>query len=124
MNGEIYWFGAEATWALAALCWILITGHVLYVYAEAFVHDEKVKGVPNKFIYEMWKSLKYERHSGGDTLAVLLIGFCAGLVGGLVWPIAWPAAFCIGALRGTRTYVRFQKSYKAHKHDKETGWIA
>ncbi len=119
-----YVFGMLVTWALFGSAWVMILFHCLYVYGKAYVHDTKVDGTPSQFIpdsSEKWIGIP---HTMADTGFVLFFWLGLGFLGGAVWPIAWPAIFCIGVLRGARTCVRFQTSYKAHKHDKETGEIA
>ncbi len=116
---DIYVFGLFTTWALSGVVWIYVLGTVLWFHAKAYIHDEKVsrKG-PSKFVpYSSY-------YDGGDGAFAIIIGFLIGMFGGLAWPLFWPVVICIGLLNGARKFIRFQKTYQAHKHDKETGLIA
>jgi len=127
---EIYWFGLCVTWAVLSIAWLMVLGHCVYTYAGAYIQDEKLKAPPNRFIPDARKRWRTLPHDASDTFFLLLISFFLGTVSGLVWPIAWVVIFCawvvifcIGSLRGARAFVRFQKSYQTHKHDKETGAV-
>ena len=117
---NFYVFGMFSTWALVGAFWIYLLGVVLHFHIKAYIHDEKVsrKGPDNKFIFYT------SYYDGGDGAFALVIYFFGGLAGGGIWPLFWAVVVCVVLLNSARKFVRFQSSYQAHKHDKETGLIA
>ena len=117
---NVYQFGIFWTWGLYAALFVWILGNVLFACARAYVFEKEI-GKPTMF-------LPYDSgsHFNDDPGAIVfpLIGYVLlGVVSGFAWPVFWLAAFVWGALYSARVFVRFQKSYQAHKHDKESGAV-
>jgi len=100
--------------------WVWLMGVWLVTHAKAFLNDAKYTP-----LYD-WMVDHTDRYSVSTKISVVLflvLGIPAGFIAGYFWPVLWPTGLCVGVLYSARSFIRFSKTYQAHKHDQKTGAV-